>query len=155
MRALPYHLIGPTISYVSKSPRIHSHKLNYRIDFLMIKHKHLTSTTKKCVLNNHIPSDSSSLRSTMLSLASDVEHIKTTMDEVELLEHFLQENQEEHGNKVTNRSVELRGSIKHLITSKEFLDCLDRLEHQGIPLWGLSSKEHDLILLARDKINKC
>lgn len=91
----------------------------------------------------------------MIALATDVEHIKMVMEELELLEHLLQKDQEEHDNKVTNRSVELRGAIKHLIANKEFLDCLDRLEIQGAPIWGLSSEEHELISLAREKINHC
>ena len=94
-------------------------------------------------------------RSKMLALATDVEHIKMVMEELELLEHLLQKDQEEHNDQVTNHSVELRGSIKHLVTNKEFLDCLDRLEYQGKPIWGLSSEEHDLISLAREKINQC
>ncbi len=91
----------------------------------------------------------------MLELATDVEYIKTIMEEIETLEHLLQKDQEEHDNKVTNRSVELRGLMKHLVTNKEFCDCLDRLEHEVKPMWGLSSDEHDLISLARDKINQC
>lgn len=94
-------------------------------------------------------------RSQMIALASDVEHIKMIMDELELLEHLLQKDQEEHDDKVTNRSVELRGSIKHLVANQEFLNCLDRLEYQGKPVWGLSSDEHDLITLAREKVNQC
>ncbi len=91
----------------------------------------------------------------MIALATDVEHVKMILDEVELLEHLLHKDQEEHGNQVTNRSVELRGLMKHLITNKEFCDCLDRLETEGKSVWGLSSDEHDLISLARDKINQC
>ena len=91
----------------------------------------------------------------MLALATDVEHIKMILDEIETLEHLLHKDQEEHDNQVTNRSVELRGLIKHLVTNKEFSDCLDRLEQEGKPIWGLSSEEHDLISLAREKINQC
>lgn len=94
-------------------------------------------------------------RSQMIALASDVDHVKMIMEELQLLEHLLQKDKEENNNEVTNRSVELRGSIKHLVANKEFLDCLNRLEYQGKPIWGLSSDEHDLILLARDKINQC
>ena len=91
----------------------------------------------------------------MLSLTKDVEHIKMILAEVELLEHLLHEDQEEHNNQVTNRSVELRGMIKHLVTNREFCECLDRLENEGKPIWGLSSDEHDLIAMAREKINQC
>jgi hypothetical protein len=94
-------------------------------------------------------------RSQMLALATDVDHIKMVMDELELLEHLLHKDQEEHNDQVTNRSVELRGSINHLVTNKDFVECLDRLEYQGKPIWGLSSEEHDLILRARGKINQC
>jgi len=94
-------------------------------------------------------------RSKMLALASDVEHITMVMDELELLENLLHHDQEDNENQVTNRSIELRGSIKHLITNKEFSDCLDRLECMGKPVWGLLSEEHDLIIMARQKINQC
>jgi len=93
-------------------------------------------------------------RSKMLALQSDVEHIKTVMEEVELLSELLEKDREEHGDQVTNRSIEIRGSIKHLVTNNHFSDCLNRLEKDGKPIWGLSSEEHDLIMLAREKINQ-
>lgn len=107
------------------------------------------------IIKNKTSSITDQKRTQMLALATDVEHIKMILDEVETLEHLLHKDQEEHGNQVTNRSVELRGLIKHLVTNKEFCICLDRLEQEGKPIWGLSSEEHDLISLAREKINQC
>ncbi len=94
-------------------------------------------------------------RSKMLALASDVEKITMVMNEVELLQNLLEEDREEHNGEVTNRSIELRGQMKHLMTSPQFLECLDRLEIMGAPIWGLSSEEHDLIQFARQQVNSC
>ena len=88
-------------------------------------------------------------------MAEDVKHITMVMEDLEKLEHQLQKEQEENDNKDTNRSVELRDSIKHLITNQELIECLHRLEYHGKPVWGLSSDEHDLIFLAREKMNQC
>eukprot|EP00559_Dactyliosolen_fragilissimus_P002971 CAMPEP_0184864054 /NCGR_PEP_ID=MMETSP0580-20130426/13500_1 /TAXON_ID=1118495 /ORGANISM="Dactyliosolen fragilissimus" /LENGTH=160 /DNA_ID=CAMNT_0027362683 /DNA_START=88 /DNA_END=567 /DNA_ORIENTATION=+ len=74
-------------------------------------------------------------RSKMLALADDVESIKKVMEELDVLENLLRRDQEENDGKVTNRSIELRGSIKHLMTNKEFMECLNRLEITGEPVW--------------------
>mmetsp|Transcript_5861 Transcript_5861/g.8714 ORF Transcript_5861/g.8714 Transcript_5861/m.8714 type:complete len:174 (-) Transcript_5861:1234-1755(-) len=94
-------------------------------------------------------------RSKMIALATDVEKIIMVMDELEVLESLMEKDQEENNGEVTNRSIELRGAIKHLITNHEFLECLDQLEIMGKPVWGLSSSEHELVLLAREKVNTC
>ena len=80
-------------------------------------------------------------RSNLLALTSDIDQIKTVLDECMSLEE-------------TNMSKEeLTTSIKNLVTKKEFVDSLDRLQTaDGQPVWGLSSNEHDLIMLARDKL---
>ena len=75
----------------------------------------------------------------MIGLAADVENITMIMEEIELLEALLKKDQKENDNKVTNCFIELCGSIKHLITNKDFFACLDRLVHQGKPFLGLSS----------------
>ena len=67
----------------------------------------------------------------------------------------MEKDQEENDGQVTNKSIELRGSIKHLVTNHEFLECLDRLEVMGQPAWGLSAREHELVVLARGKVNTC
>uniref|UniRef100_A0A6S9H6B1 Uncharacterized protein n=1 Tax=Ditylum brightwellii TaxID=49249 RepID=A0A6S9H6B1_9STRA len=94
-------------------------------------------------------------RPEMLALAADVQTISSIMVEVEMLENLLQSETEENQGAITSRSIELRGSIKKLMTSPDVMECLNRLEIQGEPVWGLSSDERDLVKLARSKINEC
>lgn len=94
-------------------------------------------------------------RSKMLAQESDLEMILICMEKLENLENLLRTDQEEHDGEVTDRSVELRGNIKHLVSSPEFSESLDRLEIKGSPVWGLSSVEHDMVCLAREKFNTC
>ena len=35
------------------------------------------------------------------------------------------------------------------------MNCLNRLEVDGEPVWGLSSDERDLVQYAREKVNEC
>ncbi len=93
-------------------------------------------------------------RSKMLAQESDLEMIRVCMEKLEDLENLLAKDKEEHNGAVTDRSVELRGNIKHLVSSPEFMESLDRLEIQGSPVWGLSSAEHEMVCLAREKFNK-
>jgi len=86
----------------------------------------------------------------MQAIAEDVTKLSSIMGEVETLEHLLQSETE-----VTSRSIELRGSIKKLMTSPDVMDCLNRLEIQGEPVWGLTVEERDLVKFARSKVNEC
>lgn len=75
------------------------------------------------------------------------------MEELEQLEDWLREEEEESGGKVTKRSEELRSKRTHLVSNPKFLECLDRLQIEGAPVWGLSSEEHEMVVLAREKVN--
>lgn len=89
-------------------------------------------------------------RPELLALASDVETVYRTMEEVTKLEELL-ENQDD-----LNKSMEARGSIKKLMTSPELMETLERLECvKGEPVWGLNQKERELIQAARNKVNEC
>ena len=80
-------------------------------------------------------------RSSLLALTSDIERIKSVMDELVLLDD------EDMPKK------EITTTIKNLVSNQEFVDSLDRLQTaDGQPIWGLSMSEHDLIMLARDKV---
>lgn len=94
-------------------------------------------------------------RSKVLALASDVQKISIVMDQIELLENQLKADQDDNGGSVTNKSVEMRAQMKHLVTNQEFQEALDNLEVEGAPSWGLSADEHELIKLAREKVNTC
>ena len=52
---------------------------------------------------------------------------------------------------VTSRSIEIKARIKKLISNPQVHEMLNRLEIKGQPVWGLSSKERDLVRTARDK----
>eukprot|EP00568_Trieres_chinensis_P002728 CAMPEP_0183308892 /NCGR_PEP_ID=MMETSP0160_2-20130417/22876_1 /TAXON_ID=2839 ORGANISM="Odontella Sinensis, Strain Grunow 1884" /NCGR_SAMPLE_ID=MMETSP0160_2 /ASSEMBLY_ACC=CAM_ASM_000250 /LENGTH=131 /DNA_ID=CAMNT_0025472807 /DNA_START=177 /DNA_END=572 /DNA_ORIENTATION=- len=94
-------------------------------------------------------------RPEMLALETDVQQIAHTMRELDLLEDMLTADQRANEGRVTGKSVELRGKIKHLVTGREFMECLGRLEIKGEPVWGLSGEERDLVKHARYKVTQC
>ena len=75
------------------------------------------------------------------------------MDELEVLESLLRHEGDE--GVTTSKSIELKSAIKKLMTAPEVLEALNRLEIQGEPVWGLSSEEREMIMLAREKVNEC
>jgi hypothetical protein len=87
----------------------------------------------------------------LLALAADVEKINQTMKELETLESLLLAGQKDE---VSGKSIELRQSIKKLMTAPAFLESLNRLEFNGQPIWGLSTDEREKINLAREKVTK-
>ena len=96
----------------------------------------------------------------MLALAADVQKISSVMKELETLENLLAHDKERDGGgtateTVSGRSIEIKASIKKLMTQPDVLESLNRLEIQGKPVWGLSSDERELIIMARDKVNEC
>lgn len=93
-------------------------------------------------------------RSKLLAVASDVEYISQVMEKVLDLESLLQDEQKKTKD-VTTKSIELKSQMKALVGNPEFLQCLDRLEIQGAPIWGLTRQEHELLKDAREKVNSC
>uniref|UniRef100_A0A7S2SGA6 Uncharacterized protein n=1 Tax=Eucampia antarctica TaxID=49252 RepID=A0A7S2SGA6_9STRA len=91
----------------------------------------------------------------MMALVSDVETIQMVMDELHHLETILMETSEESNGEITGQLIEMKSKIKKLCTSSDFLDCLNRLELKGEPIWGLSSQEREMIMEARQKVNDC
>jgi hypothetical protein len=89
-------------------------------------------------------------RHQMLALAADVQKIVSVMEELETLESLL-----ENESTPTAKQMELKNSIKKLMTSPDVLASLNNLEIKGEPVWGLSSEERELIILAREKVNAC
>ena len=90
----------------------------------------------------------------MLALAADVENLTLVMQEVYNLQDMLEEEKEENSG-VTGKSLEISSKIKKIMTSSDVMDCLNRLEVEGEPVWGLSSEERDLVFAARQKVNEC
>jgi len=93
----------------------------------------------------------------MVALAGDVETVQRTMREAESLEQLLQREMEEQSDDAapTGRSIELRSTIRKLMTSSDFGTALKNLEVEGQPVWGLSSEERELVTFAREKFNEC
>lgn len=94
-------------------------------------------------------------RSVVLALAADVQKISQVMKEFERLENLLISEENDSNGTVTGKSIELKSSIKKLMTSPDVLESLNRLEIQGEPVWGLSTEERDLVILARETVNEC
>ena len=91
-------------------------------------------------------------RQRMIALAADVQHIQTVMEELDVLENLLRSEGEDN---VSSKSIELKASIKKLMTDPTVLESLNRLELEGQPVWGLSSEEREMIVMAREKVNDC
>jgi glutamine amidotransferase PdxT len=91
-------------------------------------------------------------RHRMLALAADVEKIQQVMSELEVLENLLRNEDESH---VSSKSIELKASIKKLMTDSQVLESLNRLELEGQPVWGLSTGEREMIIMARETVNDC
>ena len=89
-------------------------------------------------------------RNKMLALAQDVDRIRSTMEELETFERLL-----EGEDPVSNKSIEIKNSIKKLMAAPEVLESLNNLEINGEPVWGLSTSEREMIMLAREKIAEC
>jgi hypothetical protein len=104
----------------------------------------------------HIPPPSHSqdtARSQLLALAADVQKVHATMSELEKLEHRALE-ESSSSNTTSKSSMEIRATMKKLMTQQDFLESLNRLEVQGEPVWGLSTAEREMITLARRKVNE-
>ena len=93
----------------------------------------------------------------LVALAADVERVKKTMNELDELEALLRREEDSipPDSAPTVRSIELKSSIKKLMTTTDFSRSLNNLEIEGEPIWGLSSQERELISLARIKFNEC
>ena len=94
-------------------------------------------------------------RPEMVALGADVENLTLVMEEIAKLEDVLEEEKESAESSVTGKSLEISSKIKKIMTSVDVMDCLNRLEVEGEPVWGLSSEERDLVHAARQKVNEC
>ena len=82
-----------------------------------------------------------------MARAADVQALAKIMAEVEILEGELISL----GNVVTSRTIEIKSRIKKSISNPQVRELLQRLEIKGEPVWGLSSKERDLVRAAKMK----
>ena len=77
----------------------------------------------------------------------DIADLAKIVYDVEILESELKTL----GNVVSSRTIEVKARIKKLISNPHVREILNRLEIKGQPVWGLSSKERDLVRLAKEK----
>lgn len=82
-----------------------------------------------------------------LARVADIKELSKIMENVESMENELRNL----GSVVNSRSIELRARLKKTISNPMVLELLNRLEIKGEPVWGLSTKERDLVRLARGK----
>eukprot|EP00569_Conticribra_weissflogii_P002966 CAMPEP_0171328110 /NCGR_PEP_ID=MMETSP0878-20121228/453_1 /TAXON_ID=67004 /ORGANISM="Thalassiosira weissflogii, Strain CCMP1336" /LENGTH=157 /DNA_ID=CAMNT_0011827939 /DNA_START=40 /DNA_END=510 /DNA_ORIENTATION=- len=73
----------------------------------------------------------------MVALAADVENLTLVMEEVYKLEDMLDEEKakDSSGSGVTSKTLEISSKIKKIMTSSDVMDCLNRLEVEGEPVW--------------------
>ena len=82
-----------------------------------------------------------------MARAADIQALAKIMAEVEILEGELISL----GNIVNSRTIEIKSRIKKSISNPQVRELLQRLEIKGEPVWGLSSKERDLVRAAKMK----
>lgn len=56
-----------------------------------------------------------------------------------------------HGSVLSTKTIEIKSAIKKTISNPKVQALLNRLEIKGEPVWGLSSKERDLVRAAKVK----
>ena len=78
---------------------------------------------------------------------SDITSLSKIMAEIELLELELRALPPG----VSTRTIEIKARIKKTISNPVVNSMLNRLEIKGSPVWGLSSKERDLVRAAKIK----
>ena len=78
---------------------------------------------------------------------ADISGLAQIMQEIEAMEQELRTL----GNVVNSRTIEIKTKIKKSISNPKVREMLNRLEIKGEPVWGLSSKERDLVRAAKQK----
>ena len=82
-----------------------------------------------------------------LAQQADIHALSQIMSEVDQLEVDLST----YGKEVNAKTIELKARIKKTISNPTVRAILNRLEIKGEPVWGLSSKERDLVRAAKQK----
>ena len=77
----------------------------------------------------------------------DIQELSKIVTDVEGLENELRSL----GARVSSKSIEIKVRLRKLIANPHVREILNRLEVKGQPVWGLSSKERDLVRLAKQK----
>jgi len=91
----------------------------------------------------------------LVAMAVDVSQVRSVMSEVEGIETLLAAEEEANVGQVTSKQIELKSNIKKLLTAPEFSLSLKNLEFSGLPKWGLSNEERELVMEAKEKVKSC
>eukprot|EP00975_Prorocentrum_lima_P040575 8519044-Prorocentrum_lima.AAC.1 len=78
-----------------------------------------------------------------------MERLEEIMNEVEELETAAVA---EEGS-LNDVLLQNKAAVKELVTSSEMTNLLSRLEMNGQPKWGLSTREREIVKSAREKID--
>jgi hypothetical protein len=82
-----------------------------------------------------------------LARQADITELASIMNQIENMEIELATL----GSAVTTRSIELKSAMSKAAANPNVLQLITTLEIKGEPVWGLSSKERDLVRKARAK----
>jgi len=83
--------------------------------------------------------------------AEDVSALHSLIPQIEKMESMLHG----YGDTVDMKTIELKSSLKKLVTQPKVMDVLSKLEFKGEPVWGLSEQERELVQYVRRKVNEC
>mmetsp|Transcript_15911 Transcript_15911/g.32676 ORF Transcript_15911/g.32676 Transcript_15911/m.32676 type:complete len:151 (+) Transcript_15911:61-513(+) len=82
--------------------------------------------------------------------ASDVQELLRVMEEIEQTESMILAE----GEGVSNRVIELKATLKKIVTRPAVTEIMAKLEYKGEPVWGLSETERELVTYMRQKVNE-
>jgi len=93
--------------------------------------------------NNHRPG--------AVAHVEDIKALNRLMNEVSKIDSELMAME----GAVNVRQLELKGSLRKMLTQPATLELIERLEIKGAPVWGLTETERELVKTARDHLTKC
>jgi hypothetical protein len=60
----------------------------------------------------------------------------------------------QEGKGVSNKVIELKATLKKIVTAPAVTEIMNKLEYKGEPVWGLSESERELVAYMRQKVNE-
>lgn len=82
--------------------------------------------------------------------ASDVSELSRVIHDIEQTEGLILAE----GDAVTNKVIELKATLKKIVTRPAVTEIMAKLEYKGEPVWGLSTDERELVTYMRQKVNE-
>ncbi|GMI46261.1 hypothetical protein TrCOL_g310 [Triparma columacea] len=93
---------------------------------------------------------STSQRAGAVAHAGDVMELERVVGEVEKTEGLILQE----GKGVSNKVIELKATLKKIVTAPAVTEIMNKLEYKGEPVWGLSESERELVAYMRQKVNE-